>query len=241
MHIIEKDNSLLRCFKLRRTDDQIFYVKFSGEGSDDYGGPFRDMITNLANELQSHALPLLVKTANNRNSHGENRDCWTINGSSTSPTHIQLFKTLGYFLGFSARTKAPLDLNLAPSFWKKLLGVPLVEDDLKDFDTYTWQVLQETRSNASNFPAEDFDAVVEEKFITFLSNQEQVELCPDGENRVVTHANHSEYIDLVVKARLEEGNKQMEWIKEGMNKIIPLSILSFLDWRDIELRVCGSR
>ena len=57
----------------------------------------------------------------------------------------------------------------------------------------------------------------------------------------MNHANHKEYIDLVVKARLEEGNKQMEWIKEGINKVIPLSILSFLDWYDIELRVCGAR
>ena len=49
-----------------------------------------------------------------------------------------MFKMLGYFLGFSARTKAPMDLNLSPIFWKKLLGIRLVEDDLKDIDLFSW-------------------------------------------------------------------------------------------------------
>jgi len=36
-----------------------------GEGSQDAGGPFRESLVNMCDELQSDALPLLIKSPNN--------------------------------------------------------------------------------------------------------------------------------------------------------------------------------
>lgn len=88
---------------------------------------------------------------------------------------------------------------------------------------------------------EEFDAIVDETFETLLSNGKTIELCPGGAEKKVTHENYLEYIDLVVKARINETNKQMDWVREGVSFVIDPSILQFLTWEDVELRACGSK
>jgi len=100
----------------------MYDVKFMGEGSMDDGGPFRESLTNMIDELESDCLPLLVKTANNKNDHGFMRECWTLNPSSTTPTHAEMFKFMGYLLGFTIRSKSALNWHFPPVFWKRLLG-----------------------------------------------------------------------------------------------------------------------
>ena len=53
-------------------------------------------------------------------------------------------------------------------------------------------------------------------FTAILSSGEEVELCPGGENKSVTKANYSEYIDLVLKARSNETSEQMKSVIAGM-------------------------
>lgn len=88
-------------------------------------------------ELESPVLPLLIKSSNNRNDHGTNRDCFVINPASRSPTHLEMFKFLGAFLSFSIMTKAPIPIHLAPSVWKLLLNDELDMTDLECFDAYS--------------------------------------------------------------------------------------------------------
>jgi len=100
------------------TDAQAWEVLLAGEGSMDVGGPFREALTNACEELESDCLPLLIKTPNNRNDHGDSRDCFTLNPASTTPTHQEMFTYLGYMLGFCIRTKSPLPFHLPSLFWK---------------------------------------------------------------------------------------------------------------------------
>lgn len=198
------------------------------------------MMTNLAGEIQSASLPLMVRTANNRNEIGSDRDCWTINCSSTTPTHEELFRFLGYFLGYCARSKSPMDLSFPQLFWKKVLDEPVTIDDLKNVDKYTYQLLKDTEEHGRLLNEDEFNEAIKENFTTTLSDLKVVELCEDGANKKVTHANHKEFIDLVVKTRLNEADKQIEWVKEGMNKVVPLGIFSFLTPRQLEYRVTGN-
>jgi len=96
-------------------------VEFKGEGSIDAGGPYRDTLTNMCKELQSGVLPLLIATPNNKNNHGQNRECWMVNPGALSPTHLELFKFFGYFIGMAIRSQQALPLDLAPIFWKLLI------------------------------------------------------------------------------------------------------------------------
>jgi len=45
---------------------------------------------------------------------------------------------MGVLLGNAFRSKSCMPWNMAPVFWKKLMGMPLVENDLNSIDTYTW-------------------------------------------------------------------------------------------------------
>jgi len=101
------------------------------------GGPYREMLTNVALELESGSLPVLIKTPNNRNEHGSHRECFTLNASSTSPTHRELFRTFGYFIGYAARATSAMDFNLPPLFWKKIVGTELTLKDLEGLDKFS--------------------------------------------------------------------------------------------------------
>ena len=88
-------------------------------------------------------LPLLIPTPNNKSDHGLGRDCWTINPSATSPTHLEMYEFLGALMGMAFRSGQILDLKLPPSFYKGLAGEPLSINDLKGTDLYAVQAIQE--------------------------------------------------------------------------------------------------
>jgi hypothetical protein len=92
----------------------------------------------MAMEIESGVLPLMIKTPNNRNNHGDTRDCFVVNQNSKTPTHQELFKFLGVIIAYAFRSKSCMPFNFAPVFWKQLTGEPLVESDLKSIDTYSW-------------------------------------------------------------------------------------------------------
>ena len=229
------------CFRMNGTDDQIFRCNFAGEGSIDVGGPFRECLTNLLDEFESNQLPLLIKTPNNRNNHGYNRECFCLNPASITPTHKELFIFLGYFIGFSIRTKSAMNWHFPPIFWKQLLESPVTVNDFEGLDAYSFQIIKDLEKHGAKLTAEEFDMVVEETFQTHLSDGTQVELVPNGAETRVTHANYKEFLEKMLECRLKESARQMEWVREGVSYVIDTQVLSFLSWEDVELRASGSK
>lgn len=60
-------------------------------------------------------------------------------------------------------------------------------------------------------------------FTTRISNGEEVELCPGGAEKRVTKENVSEFINLILEARINENKPQMQAVKEGVAKIIDVT------------------
>lgn len=173
--------ALKNCFRRNGVDECAFKFYFKGENSDDYGGPYREALTNIvADELESTTLPMLLQTANTRNDHGTYRDCWVPNPNSSNPTHQSMFEFLGILLGFTIRTKSALDWHFPPFFWKQLLGEPETLADLEDIDAYSYQVLRDMRVQGESLDAATFNKEIDEKFVTYLTTGEQVVLCPGG-------------------------------------------------------------
>jgi len=108
----------------------------------------------MSSELESDNLPLLVKTANNRNNHGENRDCFVPHPSSKNPSHFEMFRFLGNILGYGIRTLCPIPLHFPPIFWKQVLGDPLTSQDLKGLDTFSWKILEDLKKQAATLSKE---------------------------------------------------------------------------------------
>lgn len=99
---LKKNN--FSCLKQNSVESQAWSVDFLGEASIDAGGPYRESITNIAQEFMSAALPQLIKTANNKNDHGMNRECWIPNSAARNPTHLELFKFMGALIGYGIRS-----------------------------------------------------------------------------------------------------------------------------------------
>jgi len=136
-----------KAFLINKPDESIFKIYFKGEGGSDYGGLYRDFITSICNEIHSKALPFMIPTPNNKSEHGENRESYIVNPSSTRATHLELFRYLGNLLGMAIRSQQHLPLDIAPIFWKQLLGEHSMMSDaememeLKSIDLYTYQTL----------------------------------------------------------------------------------------------------
>ena len=190
-------------FKQNSTDQNCWTVDFAGEGSMDYGGPFRDALVNICNELESDALPLLIKTANNRSEVGTNRECYLLNPEANSPTHFEMFHYLGCILGFAIMSKSPIPLNLAPSVWKQLLGDQMTLNDLDCIDTLSAKILKDLQGHSKTTASEEEFEMYSgsQNFVTVLSHGTEVPLCSDGFTKKVTRENLPEYIRLVILAR----------------------------------------
>jgi len=195
----------------------------------------------MCSELQSGALPLLVPTPNNKNNNGLNRECWIPNPSATRPSHIEMFKFFGRLLGTAIRSTSTLQLDLPPLFWKLLLNQVPDPEDLRTIDGFTFTLLHDLRQQAAQLTAEEFEAGVDQSFVTLLSNGSEVQLCKGGKAKQVTKDNLEEYIKLVIEARLNEFAQQMKVIKAAVEEVLPPHILYLLSWDETEKRATGDK
>ena len=197
----------MSCFRMHSTDDQCWRVNFKGEGSDDYGGPFRDCLVNIANEMESGVVPLFIKSPNNRMEHGTYRDCYILNGKSKSPSHLLMLKYLGGLIGFAILSKSPIPFNFAPIVWKQIIGDTPDIMDLHAIDAYSVQVIQDLQKYSAQLTDEEFGYTIDQNFTTVLSNGDEVLLCPNGAQKQVTKENMNEFIKLVLAARFSEAKE----------------------------------
>lgn len=104
---------------------RCFEVRFIGEGSEDAGGPYRELWDSIAKELMGPSLPVLVPTENQKAEHGAMRSCFILNHANKHQ-----LKQFGWLLAYAINTGQPMLLDLHPIVWKQICGVPLKMDDL---------------------------------------------------------------------------------------------------------------
>lgn len=127
-----------------RTADRTWQADYVGEGSIDAGGPFRDSITHLCNDLQDTMLPLFVPCANAQG-FGDNQDAWMPSPAAVSSLHLSMLAFVGKLMGVAMRAKHILNLNLSPLVWKLLVGTRLTCEDILDVDALTYEMIQKVR------------------------------------------------------------------------------------------------
>ena len=75
---------------------------------------------------------------------------------------------------------------------------------------------------------ESFTPFTEYKFTTTLTNGTEVDLCENGNNKNLSLQNKKEFIDLLLKTRLNEGKTQIQSIRNGLEEVIPFCLLKLL-------------
>ena len=173
-------------FKVAK-DQNPFNVGFIGEASIDAGGPYREAVSQMCTELQSGALPLLIPSPNQKNDSGQFREKWVLNPSANSLIHTKMYEFLGALMGCSIRSKNFLNLDLPSMVWKLLVDVSVNRKDLEHIDRYLIQCLDDVINiHKKGVDENSFSEIIQEKFVTTLSDGSEVELIPGGAKTIVT-------------------------------------------------------
>ena len=210
---------------------RIWKVKFIGEGVDDCGGGYSESIVEMCEELQNGSVPLLIQTPNGREDTGVNRDCFIPNPTATSPVHMNMFRFLGVLIAIAIRSGSPIDISLAPPVWKQLVGMQLSLGDLSEVDSDYIQGLVYIRENPDAFLGIEFTAP--------SATGKEARLHPTW--TLVGKDNYQEYVRLALHMRLHEFDQQIQAMREGMARVIPVPLLSLFTGAELETMVCGSR
>ncbi|XP_050428032.1 E3 ubiquitin-protein ligase HERC2 [Adelges cooleyi] len=213
---------------------RVWKVQFVGESVDDYGGGYSESIAEMCEELQNGSLPILIETPNGREDTGTSRDCFVFNPSATSKQPMKMFEFLGVLIGIAIRTGSPLSLNLAEPMWKLLCGMKLLPTDLIEIDKDYVPGLLYVR----DLEGEEEFTNLDISFCTTSSTGKTIVL--STEHKQVTKHNKHEYIQACLNFRLHEFDLQVKAIRDGMARVIPVSLLSLYTNSELESMVCGS-
>ena len=228
-----------------RLASRAWKVTLIGEGADDAGGVFDEIMGEMVRELHSGTAKLLLPTPNSVSDTGPNRDSFIFNPAANSKQQNEHLKFIGIIFGVAIRTRKPIEINLASTMWKLLAGYKIGIDDLQEIDLCYYSVLK----NLLTLDVSSFSEESVKEMMPFNVNEcqsasgETVSLSkkskPKWEN--VTAATRKEYVSRAVEYRLQEFDSQIAIIREGMGSIIPLPVLSLFTAEALEKHVCGSK
>lgn len=187
------------------------YISFLGEEGLDYGGPSREFFFLLSRELFNPYYGLFEYSAN---------DTYTVQISPMSrfvDNYQDWFRFSGRMLGLALIHQYLLDAFFTRPFYKALLKIPCSLSDLEYLDAEFHQSLQWVKdSDISDLDLDLTFSVIEE----IAGKVVEKELKPNGKNIAVTERNKREYIERMVKWRLERGvSEQTDNLVRGFYEV----------------------
>jgi len=207
------------------------YISFVGEEGLDYGGPSREFFFLLSRELFNPYYGLFEYSAN---------DTYTVQVSPMSAfvdNAHEWFRFSGRVLGLTLVHQYLLDAFFTRPFYKALLRLPCSLSDLEYLDSEFHQSLCWLKDN--DISGLDLDltfSVLEE----IAGQVVEKDLKPSGRNIPVVEKNKREYIDKMVKWRLDRGvAEQTESLVKGFYEVIDSRLVSVFDARELELVIAG--
>lgn len=251
--------------RMFQTNKRIWSTVFLGEGADDVGGPYRELLNGICQELMSSVLPFFVPTANHVHNTGTYREAFVPAASATSPYDVAAFTLVGRLMGSAIRGEEPLSLYFPPLVWKYMCRYPITEDDLGDIDVFCVQCIEEFRRAFTEYeqgkvkqstdengrpashmerdgkiPGEGFgEALNDATFVTRLSDHSLQELIPGGAQIRVTPDRCGFYVERLLETRLHEYDFQLHLIREGLLSAVPEVVLLLFTPEELEEKVCG--
>lgn len=190
--------------------EQFFRVELKGEGATDQGGPFRDILSTMCDELQSKYLDLFIPTPNSVSELGSYRDRYMINPDANTPIHLERFEFLGKIFAAVVLSGNVLNLNLHPLFWNLLLGEDITFKDLETYDKLFFKSISDIES------LEDITYLGYDLNFTIQNSKgNEIALVYNGKEKIVNNENKSEYLALAKDYRLNEFNIQKNALRKG--------------------------
>lgn len=206
-------------------------IKFDGEEGLDYGGVSREFFFLLSHEMFNPFYGLFEYSAH---------DNYTLQinpHSGINPEHLNYFKFIGRVVGLAIFHRRFLDAFFIGALYKMVLGKMVALADMEGVDADFHRSLQWMLDNdISGGILEQTFSTEDERFGVLTTE----DLIPDGRNIDVTNENKKEYVDLMVKWRIEKRiAEQFQAFKEGFHELIPQDLVNVFDERELELLIGG--
>ncbi|MCQ2816677.1 MAG: HECT domain-containing protein, partial [archaeon] len=236
----EIDSAFYRSAKVPGDPKLGFKIEFKGELVQGLAGPYRQFFSDISTELipdnaKNKKLNLFCPTRNNVAQMGDFKDKYTINPSYNNGIELKHFKFLGMLMGICIRTGVHIPLNLASYIWKKISNTPISNEDILELD----QGILEQVNFLSEISPESFENY-NLNYSCELSDGSICDLIPNGKYEKVLYEDRWKYLELLVKKRLSEADKQINAIRKGLFIIIPHSLILLLTHNELERYVSGS-
>ncbi|XP_029302866.1 E3 ubiquitin-protein ligase HECW2 isoform X2 [Cottoperca gobio] len=230
-HLLEDAFNQIMCYSRKDLQRSKLYVSFVGEEGLDYSGPSREFFFLVSRELFNPYYGLFEYSAN---------DTYTVQISPMSAfvdNHHEWFRFSGRILGLALIHQYLLDAFFTRPFYKGLLRIPCDLSDLEYLDEEFHQSLQWMKDN-------DIEDMLD---LTFTVNEEvfgqitERELKPGGAEIPVSEKNKKEYIERMVKWRIERGVvQQTDSLVRGFYEVVDSRLVSVFDARELELVIAGT-
>ncbi|KAH6899756.1 hypothetical protein B0T10DRAFT_524862 [Thelonectria olida] len=206
-------------------------IKFDGEDGLDYGGLSREFFFLLSHEMFNPFYCLFEYSAH---------DNYTLQinpHSGINPEHLNYFKFIGRVVGLAIFHRRFLDAFFIGALYKMILGKAVALADMEGVDADFHRSLQWMLDNdISGGILEQTFSTEDERFGVLTTE----DLIPNGRNIDVTNENKKEYVDLMVKWRIEKRiAEQFQAFKEGFQELIPQDLINVFDERELELLIGG--
>ncbi|KAI8718663.1 E3 ubiquitin-protein ligase [Fusarium sp. LHS14.1] len=206
-------------------------IKFDGEDGLDYGGLSREFFFLLSHEMFNPFYCLFEYSAH---------DNYTLQinpHSGINPEHLNYFKFIGRVVGLAIFHRRFLDAFFIGALYKMMLGKAVALADMEGVDADFHRSLQWMLDNdISGGILEQTFSTEDERFGVMTTE----DLIPNGRNIDVTNENKKEYVDLMVKWRIEKRiAEQFQAFKEGFQELIPQDLINVFDERELELLIGG--
>ncbi|XP_047662258.1 E3 ubiquitin-protein ligase HECW1 isoform X1 [Tachysurus fulvidraco] len=230
-HLLEGTFNQVMAYSRKELQRNKLYITFVGEEGLDYSGPSREFFFLLSQELFNPYYGLFEYSAN---------DTYTVQISPMSAfveSHLEWFRFCGRILGLALIHQYLLDAFFTRPFYKALLRLSTDLSDLEYLDEEFHQSLQWMKDN-------DITDILD---LNFTVNEEvfgqvtERELKSGGANVQVTEKNKKEYIERMVKWRVERGVvQQTQALVRGFYEVVDSRLVSVFDARELELVIAGT-
>ena len=224
---------------LSKRGHRLFSVKLQGEGAQDFSGVYNEVISIISFELQSKYLDLFIRTPNNKNEIGLNRDKYMPNPLAKSQLHKDMYYFLGNLMLHSITSGNVLNLDLHPIFYKKLLNHEISFSEIETVDKLSYKFIKSLE--AIKTEAEFSESHKDLYFAVHSSSDNSlIDLIKNGQSTKVTFKDLPMYIKLYKEFLINEIDEQVAMIRKGIFDILKEGLSSLLTPEDLEEYICGS-
>ncbi|XP_045486203.1 E3 ubiquitin-protein ligase HECW2 isoform X2 [Pieris rapae] len=231
-HLLEDAfRRIMSCSKKELQKGKLCVI-WDGEEGLDYGGPSREFFFLLSRELFNPYYGLFEYSAN---------DTYTVHVSPMSAfvdNHHEWFRFSGRVLGLALVHGFLLEAWFTRALYRALLRLPPALEDVDALDAQFAASLRWLQSARCVSSLELTFAVSER-----LADGRVLErdLKPGGRDVAVTERNKKEYLEKLVRWRVERGvAEQSEWLVRGFHEVVDPRLVGAFDARELELVIAGA-